>query len=118
MTITDHINIIWPNQDISPTQAELDTTRSMAQEIFDNEAIATPMTAIRLAIVDFNLYESLMYIMNNIPDETEKLKTQTWWSTAQSVRRDHSLVMGLGSALGLTEDQIKALFVYAKKTYE
>lgn len=64
------------------------------------------MTAIRLAIVDFNLYESLMYIMNNIPDET------------QSVRRDHSLVMGLGSALGLTEDQIKALFVYAKKTYE
>lgn len=41
---------------------------------------------------------------------------EIWWNTAQSdiVRRDHPFVAALATAVGLTSDQLDAIFIAAK----
>lgn len=127
MKLTDHISIIWPGRPFTvvdgkiifddggpvPTQAQLDVTRDEALSQFEKSGTQVSMTSIRLTLIDAGLYQQVTAAINGAPDATERLKTQTWWSTAKTVRRDHPLVEAIGAAVGQTPAQIDALFLAA-----
>lgn len=73
------------------------------------------MTALRLALIDAGLYQTVTATINSIPDATERLKAQTWWTTAATVRRDHPLVAGIAALAGQTDAQVDAIFAAAQQ---
>lgn len=48
-----------------------------------------------------------------ILDETERTKAQIEWEYATGVERNAQLTLSLGTAMGLTEDQLDQLFIFA-----
>lgn len=72
------------------------------------------MTSLRLALIDAGLYHTITSAINSIADVTEKLKAQTWWTTAQTVREDHPLVAAIAAIAGQTDVQVSAIFTVAK----
>lgn len=76
--------------------------------------VVVTMTSLRLALIDAGLYQTITSAINGIADATEKLKAQTWWSTAQTVRRVHPLVAGIAALAGRTDAQVDAIFAAAQ----
>jgi hypothetical protein len=76
--------------------------------------VIVTMTSLRLALIDAGLYQTITSAINGIEDATEKLKAQTWWSTAQTVRRMHPLVAGIAALAGKTDAQVDAIFAAAQ----
>ena len=76
--------------------------------------IVVTMTSLRLALIDAGLYQTITSAINGIADATEKLKAQTWWATAQTVRRAHPLVAGIAALAGRTDAQVDAIFAAAQ----
>jgi hypothetical protein len=76
--------------------------------------VVVTMTSLRLALIDAGLYQTITAAINGIADATEKLKAQTWWATAQTVRRVHPLVAGIASLAGRTDAQVDAIFAAAQ----
>ncbi len=76
--------------------------------------VIVTMTSLRLALIDAGLYQTITSAINGIADATEKLKAQTWWATAQTVRRAHPLVAGIAALAGRTEAQVDAIFAAAQ----
>jgi hypothetical protein len=76
--------------------------------------VIVSMTALRLALIDAGLYQTITSAINGIEDATEKLKAQTWWATAQTVRRAHPLVAGIAALAGRTDAQVDAIFAAAQ----
>jgi hypothetical protein len=76
--------------------------------------VIVTMTSLRLALIDAGLYQTITSAINGIEDATEKLKAQTWWSTAQTVRRVHPLVAGIAALAGKTDAQVDAIFAAAQ----
>jgi hypothetical protein len=100
------------------TQAiDLDTLQVMrGWEIVAHEPmpVIVTMTSLRLALIDAGLYQTITSAINGIEDATEKLKAQTWWATAQTVRRAHPLVAGIAAGAGKTDAQVDAIFAAAQ----
>ena len=78
------------------------------------EPVIVTMTSLRLALIDAGLYQTITSAINGIADATEKLKAQTWWATAQTVRRVHPLVAGIAALAGRTDAQVDAIFAAAQ----
>lgn len=76
--------------------------------------VVVTMTSLRLALIDAGLYQTITSAINGIADATEKLKAQTWWATAQTVRKAHPLVAFIASLAGLTTAQVDAIFAAAQ----
>jgi len=76
--------------------------------------VIVTMTSLRLALIDAGLYQTITSAINGIEDATEKLKSQTWWATAQTVRRAHPLVAGIAAGAGKTDAQVDAIFAAAQ----
>jgi hypothetical protein len=76
--------------------------------------VVVTMTSLRLALIDAGLYQTITSAINGIEDATEKLKAQTWWATAQTVRRVHPLVAGIAAVAGKTDAQVDAIFAAAQ----
>ena len=76
--------------------------------------VVVTMTSLRLALIDAGLYQTITSAINGIEDATEKLKAQTWWATAQTVRRVHPLVAGIAAVAGRTDAQVDAIFAAAQ----
>jgi hypothetical protein len=76
--------------------------------------VAVSMRSLRLALIDAGLYQSVVAAINGIPDATERLKAQIWWTTSMTVRRDNSYVAAIGSAVGKTTDEIDQIFDASK----
>jgi hypothetical protein len=76
--------------------------------------VVVTMTSLRLALIDAGLYQTITAAINGIADATEKLKAQTWWATAQTVRRVHPLVAGIAALAGRTDAQVDAIFAAAQ----
>jgi hypothetical protein len=76
--------------------------------------IAVSMRSLRLALIDAGLYQSVVAAINGIPDATERLKAQIWWTTSMTVYRDNGYVISFGSALGKTALEVDQIFSMAR----
>lgn len=76
--------------------------------------VAVTMRSLRLALIDAGLYQSVVAAINGIPDATEKLKAQIWWTTSMTVYRNNPYVISIGSELGKSDDKIDQIFAAAK----
>ena len=76
--------------------------------------VAVSMRSLRLALIDAGLYQSVVAAINGIPDATERLKAQIWWTTSMTVYRNNPYVISIGSALGKSDDKIDQIFAAAK----
>ena len=76
--------------------------------------VAVSMRSLRLALIDAGLYQSVVAAINGIPDATERLKAQIWWTTSMTVYRNNPYVVAIGSAVGKTTDEIDQLFLSAQ----
>lgn len=76
--------------------------------------VAVSMRSLRLALIDAGLYQSVVAAINGIPDATERLKAQIWWTTSMTVYRNNPYVAAIGSAVGKTTDEIDQIFDASK----
>jgi len=76
--------------------------------------VSVTMRSLRLALIAQNLYQVTVAAINGIPDATEKLKAQVWWSTSPIVMRNNPYVIAIGTAVGKTAQEIDQLFLSAK----
>ena len=92
----------------------LQVTRGWELVAHEPMPVVVTMTSLRLALIDAGLYQTITAAINGIADATEKLKAQTWWATAQTVRRVHPLVAGIAALAGRTDAQVDAIFAAAQ----
>lgn len=67
----------------------------------------------RLALLQFNLLDTVDTALANITDPMTRKASQIEWEYATEIRRDSPLVTQLSSSLGLTEEQMDQLFLLA-----
>ena len=92
----------------------LQVTRGWELVAHEPLPVIVSMTSLRLALIDAGLSPAITFAINGIADATEKLKAQTWWATAQTVRRAHPLVAGIAALAGQTDAQVDAIFAAAQ----
>lgn len=106
-------------QYLSPSQAidhgAKTVTRGWQLVAHEPMPVVVSMTSLRLALIDAGLYQTITAAINGIPDAIERLKAQTWWTTAATVRRDHPLVAGIAALAGQTDAQVDAIFAAAQQ---
>lgn len=100
----------WFGPGEKPTLAELEA----AWDSRPAAPVVVSMTSLRLALIDAGLYHAITSAINSIADVTERLKAQTWWTTAQTVREDHPLVAAIATMAGQTDVQVRAIFTVAQ----
>lgn len=79
--------------------------------------LVVSMRSLQLALVDASLYQTVTTLINGIPDATDKLKTQIYWTKSATVDRQHPVVLGLVAALvanGIAMGTVDAVFAAAR----
>ena len=71
------------------------------------------MRQARLALLNAGLYTSVNTTINNIPDIVTRTAAQIEWEYALFVARNATLITTLIPLLGLTEEQVDDLFIFA-----
>lgn len=95
------IGWLYDGQDFTaPTQAPA----TIPQEITMRQA--------RLALLDIGLLVNVQTAINTLP-EPDKTKAQIEWEYSNALQRDNPFVTTLGTALGLSSDDIDNLFITA-----
>ena len=85
---------------------------------FERPVVTVPVPAevtmrqARLALLGAGLLDDVETAINAMTDPA-KSAARIEWDYSNSLRRDHALVTALGAALGLTTEQVDALFVAA-----
>lgn len=74
---------------------------------------AVTMRQARLALLYSGLYDTINTALTLIPDQTAKSAALIEWEYALFVNRNSALISGLQPMLGLTDDQLDALFITA-----
>ena len=54
-------------------------------------------------------------VIDSISDETERMMAQLYWDDSTEFERIHPTLVGLGTALGLTEAELDMMFINASK---
>ena len=75
------------------------------------ESIA--MWQARSALIDAGLLDDIDAFLANIPDATERKKAQVKWEFSNTVRRDDPLLAAVVVKMGITNQQLDALFIAA-----
>jgi len=109
----DYSGLVWlDNSSKKPTENEL--ISAWEQVLAEKAIVSVSMRSLRLALIDAGLYQSVVAAINGIPDATERLKAQIWWTTSMTVYRNNSYVISIGSAVGKTTDEIDQIFDASK----
>ena len=66
----------------------------------------------RLALLDIGLLANVQTAINTLP-EPDKTKAQIEWEYSNALQRNNPFVTTLGTALGLSSDDIDNLFITA-----
>jgi hypothetical protein len=74
---------------------------------------AVTMRQARLALLNAGLLSSVETFIGALPSP-EKEAAQIEWDYAAEIRRDHALVIQMENAMGMTSEQMDALFVAAR----
>lgn len=72
------------------------------------------MRQARLALLDIGLLANVQTAINTLP-EPDKTKAQIEWEYSNALQRDNLFVTTLGTALGLSSDDIDNLFITASR---
>ena len=72
------------------------------------------MRQARLALLDIGLLANVQTAINTLP-EPAKTKAQIEWEYSNALQRDNPFVTTLGTALGLSSDDIDNLFITASR---
>ena len=104
-------------------QIERDATQEeILQRNIDIENSSKPVVAAsvsrrqgRQALLMQGLLDKVQPIIDAISDTTQKSVAQIYWDDAQDYERGNIWVITIGSALGLSSDQIDSLFITASK---
>ena len=70
------------------------------------------MRQARLALLDIGLLATVQAAINTLP-EPDKTKAQIEWEYSNALQRNNPFVTTLGTALGLSSDDIDSLFITA-----
>ena len=54
-------------------------------------------------------------VIDSIADETKRMMAQLYWDDSTEFERIHPTLVGLGTALGLTEAELDMMFINASK---
>ncbi len=96
----------WNRPDlIPPTQQEIESVDT--DQFYDGPESVTPRQA-RLALLGAGLLNQVEAMV-----EQSGGATKITWEYATEINRQDPLITGIGNALGLTEEQINALFINA-----
>jgi len=68
----------------------------------------------RLALLSAGYYDKVIAIIDNLPED-QKTVAKIQWDDSESYQRDHPFVLMMATALGLTSDELDALFVAASE---
>lgn len=71
------------------------------------------MRQARLALLQAGLLQQVESSLSSITDETQRLAAQIEWEYATEVKRSSPLVQAISSSMGLTAQQLDALFIQA-----
>lgn len=93
----------------------LQVTRGWELVAHEPMPVIVSMRSLQLALVRANLYQVVTALINGIPDATQKLETQIYWAKSPTVDRQHTVVLGLVAALGVTEAQVNDVFTAAQE---
>jgi len=77
--------------------------------------VSVSMRQAKRALLAAGLLDLADQAIAGIADDTERRAAQIDWTSATDVRRDWPLVASIAQALGLTDQQIDALFVAASQ---
>lgn len=103
-------------------KAEADAALATAQaRIAELEALLAPVDAqgfpvlsavqVRLALLGAGIRSSkVQAIIDSIPDEVQRDTAHTYWDYAVELHRDHPMIAMFGAALGLTTEQVDAMW--------
>lgn len=72
------------------------------------------MRQARLALLDIDLLANVQTAINTLP-EPDKTKAQIEWEYSNALQRSNPFVTTLGTALGLSSDDIDNLFITASR---
>ena len=72
----------------------------------------------RDTLIDAGLFDTVETIIAGMPDTTDqeiidKKKMNDWWNHAPNFRRDNSRIAAMQAAMGLTDEEVDALFLAA-----
>lgn len=72
----------------------------------------------RDALIDAQLFDTVEAIISGMPETTdqeiiEKKKMNDWWNHAPNFRRDNVRVATMQAAMGLTDEEVDAIFLAA-----
>ena len=73
------------------------------------------MSQARITLIEKGLIDKIQTTLDSIPDPIERAKAKAWWEYAQVVDRNHPIVQQLVLSLGLNEEGVDALFLYASE---
>lgn len=73
------------------------------------------MRQARLALLNAGFLDDVDAVLSAIPDAMQRRAAQIAWEYAQSVDRSSAIISTLGPALGMTDDEVDALFIAAAK---
>ena len=94
--------------------------------LYDGESFSPPppnpvqipqeitMRQARLALLDIGLLANVQTAINTLP-EPDKTKAQIEWEYSNALQRNNPFVTTLGTALGLSSDDIDNLFITASR---
>lgn len=95
------------------TKAEYDAARTTEMRARVPQTV--DMRQARLALLDAGLLDNVAAALAAITEEKERKAAQIEWEYGLAVRRTSPLIAGLAGGLGLSDDQLDALFTAASK---
>jgi hypothetical protein len=114
LTENDYASLEWIGPGEKPMLGEIEVAWGELQKA---PPLEVTMTALRFALIDADLFTPVVNALNSPPDPKDKLRAQTWWTTAQVVERNHPLVAQVAAVIGKTDTDIDKIFA-AAKTYQ
>lgn len=69
----------------------------------------------REQLIRDGLFSSVDTAIHSITDATERAITQNYWEYSEVFERRSPILIGLGTAIGLTEEQLDEMFIAASK---
>lgn len=69
----------------------------------------------RQELIEAGLIGAVESAINAISDATQKALMLSWWNDSQVYERDRPELAAMAASIGLTEDQVDALFINASK---
>ncbi len=77
-----------------------------------------PMSRLCIALVEFDLYDTIRTAVDNMPEKTakqrkQKLITSQWFERAQVARRDNVLLNAMATSLNILQETVDDVFRFA-----